>query len=167
MQVSLSYHVRSHSLCRYAFRSLEKAALQEIGPRFTLKLRWLKKGAPAVKDLGAPPPPLLLASDVPEGEEASSLAESCQPPKGDEYLWQWKVRIMFILSTTCMFSFGCYCSPSWRFHDELFSCEARIRLLPLYVICPTSGGYSISYCLNIRGRVTYAWPRTWITTRSS
>ncbi|KAJ1654669.1 Ribosome production factor 1 [Dispira simplex] len=29
---------------RYAFRSGEKADLQEIGPRFTLKLKWLQKG---------------------------------------------------------------------------------------------------------------------------
>ena len=34
---------------RYAFKSTEKTALQEIGPRFTLKLRWLKKGLPSVK----------------------------------------------------------------------------------------------------------------------
>lgn len=33
---------------RYAFASLEKAKLQEIGPRFTLKLRWLRKGLPTV-----------------------------------------------------------------------------------------------------------------------
>jgi glutamine cyclotransferase len=32
----------------YAFRSPEKVALQEIGPRFTLKLRSLKKNIPAV-----------------------------------------------------------------------------------------------------------------------
>jgi len=37
---------------RYAFRSTEKAALQEIGPRFTLKLRSLRTGLPAVKEFG-------------------------------------------------------------------------------------------------------------------
>ena len=131
----LHCHVTSHTLRRYAFRSLEKAALQEIGPRFTLKLRWLKKGAPAVKDLGAQPPPLILASDIPEGEEAKAPAEICQPPKGDEYLWKWKVIIMFIFPTTFMFSFGCFCSPSWRFHGELFSCEARNRPPSVYVMC--------------------------------
>lgn len=36
----------------YAFRSAEKVQLQEIGPRFTLKLRSLRKGLPAVKNLG-------------------------------------------------------------------------------------------------------------------
>ncbi|TIB09486.1 hypothetical protein E3P92_03459 [Wallemia ichthyophaga] len=34
---------------RYAFKSTEKTALQEIGPRFTLKLRWMKRGLPGVK----------------------------------------------------------------------------------------------------------------------
>ncbi|KAI0080147.1 Brix-domain-containing protein [Panus rudis PR-1116 ss-1] len=37
---------------RYAFRSTEKVALQEIGPRFTLKLKSLRKGLPAVTNLG-------------------------------------------------------------------------------------------------------------------
>lgn len=97
MQISQTHtSVTSHSLRRYAFRSLEKAALQEIGPRFTLKLRWIKKGVPAMRNLGAPPPPLVLASDVPEGEETTAQTESGQPPKGDEYLWQWKVLIAFI-----------------------------------------------------------------------
>ena len=39
---------------RYAFRSTEKAALQEIGPRFTLKLKSLRTGLPAVKEFGEP-----------------------------------------------------------------------------------------------------------------
>lgn len=33
---------------RYMFSSATSAKLQEIGPRFTLKLRWLRKGLPAV-----------------------------------------------------------------------------------------------------------------------
>ena len=33
---------------RYMFASATSARLQEIGPRFTLKLRWLRKGLPAV-----------------------------------------------------------------------------------------------------------------------
>src|ERR1700729_1244853 len=40
---------------RYAFRSTEKVALQEIGPRFTLKLRSLRKGLPAVQNFGEAP----------------------------------------------------------------------------------------------------------------
>lgn len=34
---------------RYAFTSPTSAKLQEIGPRFTLKLRWMRKGLPAVR----------------------------------------------------------------------------------------------------------------------
>ncbi|WWC72653.1 uncharacterized protein I206_106617 [Kwoniella pini CBS 10737] len=33
---------------RYMFTSATSATLQEIGPRFTLKLRWLRKGLPSV-----------------------------------------------------------------------------------------------------------------------
>lgn len=29
---------------RYQFKNKEKVAIQEIGPRFTLKLRWLQSG---------------------------------------------------------------------------------------------------------------------------
>jgi ribosome production factor 1 len=36
------------ALLSYMFASTEKARLQEIGPRFTLKLRWLRKGLPSV-----------------------------------------------------------------------------------------------------------------------
>lgn len=64
---------------RYAFRSTEKVALQEIGPRFTLKLRWLKKGLPAPKkDEGAK-----------DGEAAPE-----QPAEKDEgYEWIWKKEL--------------------------------------------------------------------------
>ena len=86
--------------CRYAFRSTEKVALQEIGPRFTLKLRCLKKGIPAVFDFGEEPKPLVL--DVPlvlaqEKEESSQelpvKPKKTVPPKHDEIIWAWKVCI--------------------------------------------------------------------------
>ncbi|CDZ98527.1 Ribosome biogenesis protein RPF1, contains IMP4 domain [Phaffia rhodozyma] len=48
---------------RYMFKSLEKTALQEIGPRFTLKLRWLRKGLPAVTAGGS------MAVDVAPGAD--------------------------------------------------------------------------------------------------
>ena len=76
---------------RYAFRSVEKAALQEIGPRFTLKLRWLKKGIPAVQNLGVPAPALRLATDDAE-ESQKSKSVVVVPPVTDEYEWQWRVR---------------------------------------------------------------------------
>ena len=89
---------------RYAFRSTEKAALQEIGPRFTLKLRWLKKGLPSVGGaFGAGEHPPGLEVDVGSGDgetdgtkedgQATSSSE-VELPKGgqEEYEWMWKVR---------------------------------------------------------------------------
>ena len=82
---------------RYAFRSIEKAALQEIGPRFTLKLRWVKKGLPAVLALGEPPKPLEIGDDPVEtkepidGRNAESGRPKVTPPTQDEYTWMWKV----------------------------------------------------------------------------
>ncbi|KAI1796598.1 Brix-domain-containing protein [Ganoderma leucocontextum] len=92
---------------RYAFRSPEKVALQEIGPRFTLKLRSLKKGLPAVKNLGAPSKPLEF--DAGEDEEAAPTDVPGQemavdeqpeperkevvPPTEDEFLWTWKPEL--------------------------------------------------------------------------
>ena len=104
---------------RYAFRSTEKVSLQEIGPRFTLKLRSLRKGLPAVKNLGEAPKSLEFdtfeteepdqkakapteesapddgegkSEDVEMAEEAP--AKKTLPPKTDEYLWMWKVRAL-------------------------------------------------------------------------
>ncbi|KAI0352351.1 Brix-domain-containing protein [Trametes cingulata] len=107
---------------RYAFRSTEKVALQEIGPRFTLKLRYLKKGLPAVKNLGAPSKPLEFDTEEAEqeqqalkdvemgntgaqeqGEEAAGEIAAAEaeepkrkkvvPPTEDEYLWIWKPEL--------------------------------------------------------------------------
>jgi ribosome production factor 1 len=62
---------------RYAFRSADKVALQEIGPRLTLKLRALKRGLPAVANLGAPARPLEFDDgadeEAGEGEDAPRL----------------------------------------------------------------------------------------------
>jgi ribosome production factor 1 len=96
---------------RYAFRSTEKVALQEIGPRFTLKLRSLKKGLPAVNYLGDVAKPLEFdVFDEPE-EKADRVADDRRepdaeeksnetarpptkvPPKADEFEWVWKVSL--------------------------------------------------------------------------
>jgi len=101
---------------RYAFRSPEKAALQEIGPRFTLKLRSLKKGLPAAQTLGAPSRPLEFAAedtgdkdlrtaetsapddesrdlgDQTAGKDAGD-AYKITPPEEDEYIWMWKPQL--------------------------------------------------------------------------
>jgi ribosome production factor 1 len=100
---------------RYAFRSEEKVALQEIGPRLTLKLRWLKKGIPASQQLGDPAKPLEFdeGGDEPEFDPAAVAEQpdavmdapgapllpeltgpsSTLPPKGNEYEWQWKPEL--------------------------------------------------------------------------
>ena len=79
--------------------------MQEIGPRFTLKLRSLKKNIPAVHNYGESAAPLTIEKDEEEDpvEESESKEEDEQgkqpkerpktvPPKVDEFLWQWKVR---------------------------------------------------------------------------
>lgn len=85
---------------RYAFRSTEKVALQEIGPRFTLKLRWLKKGIPAVYNYGEEPQPLAFDTQLSavEGNDQNPPSTSedpplkkTVPPKQNEVLWAWKV----------------------------------------------------------------------------
>ncbi|PCH44307.1 Brix-domain-containing protein [Wolfiporia cocos MD-104 SS10] len=103
---------------RYAFRSTEKVALQEIGPRFTLKLRSLRKGLPAVKNLGEPSKPLefdtfeegergedmemadaeaTAQGEEGEGEQSEDKAQAkpkeVVPPTEDEYQWIWKPEL--------------------------------------------------------------------------
>lgn len=91
----------SHS--SYAFRSPQKVALQEIGPRFTLKLRWLKKNIPAVQNFGEQPQPLAFDSDPTETEPKEAASEQIPkkvvPPKQDEYIWTWKVCLSSLLMT--------------------------------------------------------------------
>lgn len=69
-------------LFRYAFRSEEKVALQEIGPRFTLKLRSLRKDLPAVQNFGEAP----KAIQIEVGTEAQEDADEAQAREhiGDE-----------------------------------------------------------------------------------
>lgn len=90
--------------------------MQEIGPRFTLKLRWLKKNIPAVQNFGEDAKPLTFdiendpfeeqaearkEEQNEQGDEADVESETAAssprlpkvvPPKQDEYIWQWKVR---------------------------------------------------------------------------
>lgn len=99
---------------RYMFKSTERAALQEIGPRFTLKLRSLKKGLPSVQNLGAAPPPLVIAKDVDvsddEEEETTTNEQggkepptvplaSNGPAKTEEFEWRWKPELETTRST--------------------------------------------------------------------
>lgn len=103
---------------RYAFRSTEKVALQEIGPRFTLKMKSLRKGIPAVQKFGEPSKPIEFdefeeneaKEDVDEGdkpkegvEEEGEPKEKVQAPTTDEFQWQWKVCALSSSSASCSF----------------------------------------------------------------
>lgn len=134
-----------NATCRYAFRSTEKVALQEIGPRFTLKLRYMKKGLPAVKNLGAPSKHLefdaeeheqekLALKDIEMGESAAQEQDAegekepeppkqkkVVPPTEDEYLWIWKVRIFLV--GVAIYANGLVCSRSWRLQGGRSSCR--------------------------------------------
>jgi ribosome production factor 1 len=109
--------VRNTSWYSYAFRSSEKAALQEIGPRFTLKLRSLKKGIPVVNDPSKPPPPLEFANDkdaepTESGEDENSRSRRDDNVKertgrvgntNDDFEWIWKVNTCLDLITGANF----------------------------------------------------------------
>ncbi|KAJ7223767.1 hypothetical protein C8J57DRAFT_1391249 [Mycena rebaudengoi] len=77
---------------------------REIGPRFTLKLRSMRKGIPAVQRFGDEPQteedeenPMLDEPEAgPEDPEAASDAApklAVVPPQTDEYLWTWKPEL--------------------------------------------------------------------------
>jgi ribosome production factor 1 len=71
-------------LSGYAFRSTEKVALQEIGPRFTLKLRSLNKDLPAVNNL-RDVAKLLECNDFNELEDKTDRpADDQEEPGGSE-----------------------------------------------------------------------------------
>jgi ribosome production factor 1 len=96
------------------FASATSARLQEIGPRFTLKLRWLRKGLPAVTAGDGQVPRGGDPEDIDEeeisrqekrdedeameemgkGQEKRASAQQMGIPPLDEeqeYEWKWKV----------------------------------------------------------------------------
>ncbi|KAF8239328.1 Brix-domain-containing protein [Tricholoma matsutake] len=98
----LFFRRHRYVLALYAFRSTEKVALQEIGPRFTLKLRWLKKGIPAVRNFGEEPHRLEFDNEIVEADQkdealtenvAPTKPKKVVPPKEDEFLWTWKPEL--------------------------------------------------------------------------
>lgn len=67
------------------FKSIEKTALQEIGPRFTLKLKWLRKGLPAVTGGASTAVPVSVGADESEDEdEEVDSAEEAEPVKAND-----------------------------------------------------------------------------------
>ena len=144
---------------RYAFRSVEKVQLQEIGPRFTLKLRSLKKGLPAVKNLGELSKPLEFDTFDNEAEQSAKPEQSAEtqgedamdedeqpgpsepepkkavPPKDDEYQWIWKVCRVCIHAISCLTPMRF--SRSSRLRGERSSCN-RCTLYALYIFLHSS-----------------------------
>lgn len=129
-------------------------ALQEIGPRFTLKLRSLRKGIPAVQRFGEDPKPLVFevdnkeeeeglleeepnaaAAPEPDNEEAEAgdqppgPPKPVVPPKTDEYLWAWKVRISCPEFTISRLTRLC-CSRSWKPREGRSFCSLRSCIAP-------------------------------------
>lgn len=132
---------------RYAFASPTEAKLQEIGPRFTLKLRWMRKGLPGVKaadgrmaaggDKGGDTEFAVDDSDDEdvaqqekddEAEAAAAMARGEITPNGQpipaldeeqEYEWKWKVS--FPLNAKDLATDNP--SPRWRCLAEPSSCR--------------------------------------------
>lgn len=72
------------------FSSATSAKLQEIGPRFTLKLRWLRKGLPSVAapdghvSVGGDPADDIYAGDINGADVGLSSEEIAQEEKDEE-----------------------------------------------------------------------------------
>ena len=100
------------------FASPSSAKLQEIGPRFTLKLRWLRKGLPAVTAGDGHVPGGGDSEDVYENATRQVLKDEVQAmeemgtgqgkrantrdmgiptlDEEQEYEWKWKVSGIFV-----------------------------------------------------------------------
>ncbi|EIW70093.1 hypothetical protein TREMEDRAFT_30267 [Tremella mesenterica DSM 1558] len=96
---------------RYMFSSPTRARLQEIGPRFTLKLRWLRKGLPAVTAADGRVPgggdaeeeEISRQEKMDEDEAAAEMGKESTEVKGkpvipsldeeQEYEWKWKPKM--------------------------------------------------------------------------
>jgi ribosome production factor 1 len=74
-------------------------ALQEIGPRFTLKLQWLKKGIPTMHSSSDNPMPLEFNLDAGgpsmEKSEDENKETTSRPLEDEEFLWARNVSISF------------------------------------------------------------------------
>lgn len=96
--------------------------MQEIGPRFTLKLRWVKKNIPAVRNFGEAPKPLEFDTEEGVEEPQKQMVATVIPPREDEYIWQWKVNFSQTRLTTLAHS---PISPSLRPRGAHSSCDIK------------------------------------------
>jgi ribosome production factor 1 len=132
------------------FSSPTSARLQEIGPRFTLKLRWLRKGLPGVT---APDGSISRGGDVQVDEdedekmdedeamremgkgggEGTTIGKMTDKEMGipaldeeQEYEWKWKVSLALRVAGVVADRSH---SRKWRCRDERSSC--RLCTIPL------------------------------------
>jgi hypothetical protein len=109
-------------------------ALQEIGPRFTLKLRWLKSGIPAVPHHGEAALHLdyhltsldekaenFQIASVDAETIKSGAANGSVPPTENALLWAWKVSAFW--SFTYFSHMSQFPSPSWKHRGTPFLCS--------------------------------------------
>jgi len=127
------------------FASPTSAKLQEIGPRFTLKLRWLRKGLPAVTAADGSVPrggdaevddeEIERQEQKDEDEAMAEMGKGVKPPsaaknggnpelgipaldEAQEYEWKWKVSI-----TSSSRTFADCFSRKWRSPGGRSSCD--------------------------------------------
>ena len=135
--VTLTIITTDNSLLRYMFRNTERTNLQEIGPRFTLKLRWLKKGMPAVGAAGTVAQKLMTAAEEDEEEAQKKLAEGkkgngVRTPGSEEFEWMWKVGLSSKPCALILTDPTIDYSQSWRLPDASSSFEYNLyQLYPL------------------------------------
>ena len=137
------------------FDSPTKARLQEIGPRFTLKLRWLRKGLPSVTapdgrvahggdaEAGVDEAELLKQEKDDEddamGELGTTQNQSSHPvipplDEEQEYEWKWKVSLPPHLHEIVLM----HHSQRWRCRGERSFCS-----------CPDVGLYAYTCILTM------------------
>ena len=130
---------------RYMFASPTSAKLQEIGPRFTLKLRWLRKGLPAVTAADGSVPrggdaevdeeEILRQEQKDEDEAMEEMGKGVKAPAApknggnpdlgipaldeeQEYEWKWKVSLSYN-KPTCTNKY----SQRWKSRGGPSSCS--------------------------------------------
>lgn len=133
------------------FTSPTKAKLQEIGPKFTLKLRWLRKGLPSVLAADGVAPHAKNADkasdeedvgDEGEGEDVAMKDEDGADVSGkkeknvvngvripaldeeQEYEWKWKV--CGVIDLTRAVADIPLCSPKWTSIGGSSTCNRMI-----------------------------------------
>jgi hypothetical protein len=154
----------------YAFRPPEKVSLQEIVPRFTLKLCSLKKNIPAVYNLGESPAPLTIGKDddkddsvgelegrVEEDEKENQPSKQCLPTKAVVAMEGMPQVAKSFLRARC----SNFCPTAW-----IGNHEANFFLATSYVEAIASIDYRLSIDMS-SGHTRQITPRALNTDEAS